>query len=74
MAAADSLHTSQLWVGIESRLRMQFQRLGASRRWLPAIVDERDALLEVLRSGESAAIEAALEEHIVTAAERAVDG
>ncbi|GAA2797883.1 GntR family transcriptional regulator [Saccharopolyspora taberi] len=68
--AAHSAHTARIWAGIESRVRMQFNRLGRPERRLSAIADEHRSLLDQLRGGDRESIDAELEAHIVTAAER----
>lgn len=68
--ATGSVHAIHIWIGIESRVRMQFNRLGQPERRLHDITEEHRSLLEDLRSEDQDRINSALEEHIVTAAER----
>lgn len=69
IGAAHSAFAEQVWRGAESRVRMQFARLGDPGQRLHSIAEEHRVLLDVLRSGEGAAVDIALHEHIITAAE-----
>lgn len=68
--AAGSTQTSQIWGSIQWRLRVQFHRLGDPAQRLHRITDEHATLLKVIRGGETESVHAALEEHIVLAAEK----
>jgi DNA-binding GntR family transcriptional regulator len=74
VTASHSAYAEQVWKGAESRVRMQFQRLGRPEQRLHAIADEHRELLETLHHGSRSQIDAALKDHIVTAAEQLIKG
>lgn len=74
IGAGRSAYAQQVWTGAESRIRMQFARVGQPERRLLAIADEHRVLLDVLRGGDDAAVDDALEQHIVAAAEMLLVG
>ncbi|MGW5698593.1 GntR family transcriptional regulator [Streptomyces asiaticus] len=70
--SAGSGHVTQIWSGIESRLRVLLNRLGQPEERLQPIADAHRALLEVLCTGNVERIDAELHEHIIASNERLV--
>lgn len=71
--AAEAPQTRQIWGSIQWRLRVQFHRLGDPALRLDRITEEHANLLRAIQEGEPEAVHAALEEHIVQAAEQLME-